>query len=338
LVAVREADLLDVLKRKSNPLNGVLIFGSDDGLVGSVVASVLKQLAAPEDVTRLAPSDVREDPARLDEVVRSQSFLGGRQLVLLEGCADHHVKLVEPFVRSSTPGNFLVLVSGSLGKSSVLRSLAESAEHFGCVPVYEDRPSDILSRVVRVLGANGLSFGEGAAERFMALCGTDRSLALNEAEKLALYCQGQSMISDVDVSACCGDQASYDLDMLIDACLGGDSLAVDRMFHALEDGEWRSLLPLLSGHLARLTQLRADADRLGGLEAALRAARPPVFFGRKAAFSQQLKAFDLETLLRTQLTVEHAVEQSRRLPDLAPELAGRLLLSLAVEARRGLRS
>ena len=338
MTAIRESEFLDVLKRRSTQLNGALVYGADEALVASIVATALKQLSRPEDVTRLEPTNLRDDPARLDDAVRSQSLLGGRQIVVLDGCAEHHAKQVEGFITASSPGNFLLLVSASLGKSSVLRTLAEEAENFLLVPVYDDKPADIRQRVVRLLSSHGLSFTEGAGERFTALCGTDRSLAMSEAGKLVLYCDGQTEVSEADVIASCGDQSSYGLDALIDATLAGDSLAADRMFHALDDGEWRSLLPILASHVARLTQLRSDADKLGGVESALRSARPPVFFGRKSAFSQQLKAFDLDALLQTQVSVEHAVEQSRRLPDLAPELVGRLLLSLAAEARRGLRA
>ncbi|NMD07073.1 MAG: hypothetical protein GYA66_03750 [Phyllobacteriaceae bacterium] len=125
---------------------------------------------------------------------------------------------------------------------------------------------------------------------------------------------------------------------MIDAVFAGDSLAADRMLHSLDEGEWRSVLPLLSAHVARLAGLRLEADRLGGVDAALRAARPPVFFGRKSAFSQQLKALDVEALIRVQVAVEQTVEQSRRTADLAPEMISRLLMSLAAEARRGMRS
>jgi len=250
---------------------------------------------------------------------------------------DLQAKVIEPILKTQGSFNFLVLSAGSLGKSSALRTLCEGAESFFAVAVYEDKPADILELVNRRLSTDGLRFDEDASERFMVLCGTDRALALNEAEKLTLYARGQSVISSDDVAACCGDQASYGLDGAIDAALGGDSLAADRMLHSLDESDWRSVLPILSAHVARLAVLRVDADRLGGIESAIRSARPPVFFGRKNAFSQQLKAFDSEGMLRIQSAVEKAVEDSRRLPSLANGIVSRLFFSLAAEARRGLR-
>ncbi|MBL8791696.1 MAG: hypothetical protein JNM45_14480 [Rhizobiales bacterium] len=337
MTAIREAELASALKRGGSGLRGVLVHGGDEVRVAGVVDQVVKAIAAAEDVTRLSAATLRSDPVLLDDALRSQSFLGGRQLVLVSDVTDVLAILVEPVVQGPGTSNFLVLQAAGLGKSSALRSLCEGASDFLCVPVYEDRPADILDLVGKRLAASGLRMGDEAAERFMALCGTDRALALNEADKLSLYARGQSEISEADVMACCGDQASYGLDGAIDAALSGDSLAADRMLHSLDDSDWRSVLPILAAHVSRLSTLRVDADRLGGIEAALRAARPPVFFGRKQAFSQQLRAFDGEAVLRVQSAVEKAVEDSRRTPDLAHGIISRLFFSIAAEARRGLR-
>jgi DNA polymerase III subunit delta len=337
MTAIREAELPSALKRGGASLRGVLVYGGDDVRVAGVVEQVVKTIAAAEDVTRLSAASLRSDPVLLDDALRSQSFLGGRQLVLVSEITDVHAKLIEPALQVPGASNFLVLAAGSLNKSSALRSLCEGATDFLCVPIYEDRPADILDLVVKRLAASGHRLLDEAADRFMALCGTDRALALNEADKLSLYAKGQTEISEADVIACCGDQASYGLDGAIDAALAGDSLAADRMLYSLDDSDWRSVLPILASHVSRLSILRVDADRLGGIEAALRAAKPPVFFGRKQAFSQQLRALDSEAVLRVQSAVERAVEESRRYPDLANGIISRLFFSMAAEARRGLR-
>lgn len=337
MAVVREVDLTDTLKRRWAAANGLLIYGGEEARVSAVVAQSLRSIASPEDVRQLQASSLRNEPALLDDALRSQSFFGGRQIVLIEDVADQHARLLEGFVNAGTGGNFLLLTAGSLARSSQLRNVCEASEHFLVTAIYEDRPADVLELVAKFLRANQMSFGEDAAERFMMLCGTDRVLALGEAEKLVLYCRGQDLVSAEDVVACCGDQASFGFDVLIDAVLSGDSLAADRMFFSLDESDRRSVLPMLSAHVARLAALRGEADRLGSIEAAMRAARPPLFFGRKTAFAQQLKALDVETLVRTQVAMEHAVEQSRRWPALAPETVSRLLMSLAAEARRCLR-
>lgn len=338
MAVVREADLLVTLKRAGEQVAGVLVYGSDEARVSAAAEQVIKAIAAPEDVTRLSVGSLRSDPAQLDDALRAQSFLGGRQLVFVADVADAQVKLLETAITGMSRQNFLVLTAGSLGKNSSLRAACEASGVFFVTPIYEDRPADVLEFVVRRLKQDGLTFTEEAEERFMALCGTDRLLALNEAGKLSLYCLGQGLIAPDDVDACCGDQASYGIDGVIDAALSGDSSAADRMMYALEESDWRAVLPLLSSHVARLSALRTDADRLGGIEAALRSAKPPVFFGRKAAFAQQLKALDGDSLLRAQSAVEKCVEDSRRIPGLSNELVSRLVLSLAAEARRGLRA
>ncbi len=337
MAVVREAKLSDVLKQRSSSINGLLIYGGDPAQVAGVTESALKQLAKPEDIRRLSVAALREDPASLDDALRSLSFLGGREVILLEGLGDAQAKLVEPFVLATQPGNFLLLSAGSLSKTSVLRGSCELAERFFVVAVYEDAPSDVLAHVTTYLSGSSLTFAEGAAERFLMLCGTERSQALREAEKLALYCQGQDEISEVDVLASCGDQADFGIEAVIDQTLVGDSAAADRMYHALDEAAGKSLLPVMSAHVVRLCALRAEFDRTGNLELALRTARPPVFQGRKLLIKRQLEILNLDRLVALQLLVENAILQTRQNAQLAHATTSRLLLSLAAESRKALR-
>ncbi len=277
MTAIREAELPAALKRGGAALRGVLVYGGDEVRVAGVVEQVVKAIAAPEDVTRLTAAALRGDAALLDEALRSQSFLGGRQLVLVSEVTDVQAKLIEPALQIPGAPNFLVLAAGSSAsprRSAV--SARKQATFSACRSTRTARPTFSISWLMR-LAAAGLRLSEEASERFMALCGTDRALALNEAEKLSLYALGQTEISEEDVIACCGDQASFGLDGAIDAMLGGDSLAADRMLHAFDDSDWKAVLPNPLSHVARLSNLRMEVDRQGGIEAALRTAKPPSF-------------------------------------------------------------
>ena len=96
MTAIREAELPSALKRGGASLRGVLVYGGDDVRVAGVVEQVVKTIAAAEDVTRLSAASLRSDPVLLDDALRSQSFLGGRQLVLVSEITDVHAKLIEP--------------------------------------------------------------------------------------------------------------------------------------------------------------------------------------------------------------------------------------------------
>lgn len=106
MAVIREADLGDTLKRRSDSASGLLVYGGEAARVSAVVDQSLKLLAKPEDVTRLQVASLRSDPALLDDALRSQSFLGGRQVVLVEDVTDQHAKLIEPVLAGVHGGNF----------------------------------------------------------------------------------------------------------------------------------------------------------------------------------------------------------------------------------------
>lgn len=337
MVAVKEADLQSHLKRAATTLSGVLLYGDDEAQVQSLARTIMPRLAKPDDVVRLSASALRGEESTLRDKLAAMNFFGDRQLIVVDGADDVLSKRIVDVVEGPPGANLLMLVAGGLSKGSHLRTTCEASPHFVATPLYADTPAMIYDRVVGVLRASSLQFDAAAGERFMLLCGTDRALALSEAEKLTLYCHGQSIVTIEDVTASCGDQSAHEVDALIDVVLSGDLATSDRMFHAMDDSDWKSLLPLLNSHLARLLNLRVEADRMGGVEAAIRAAKPPVFFNRKAAISRQLQILDVDDCHRLILAVEQATLASRRQQVLEQQIISRLCFSLAAEVQRSLR-
>lgn len=337
MVAVKEADLFSHVKRAASSLSGVLLYGDDEAQVQSLARTLISRLGKPEDVVRLSAGSLRGEESSLRDRLSAMNFFGDRQVIVVDGADDVLSKRIADIIEGPQGANLLVLVAGSLSKGSHLRASCEASPHFVVTPLYADTPAMIYDRVVGVLRAAALQFDPAAGERFMLLCGTDRALALGEAEKLALYCHGQTTVTVEDVSASCGDQSAHEVDALIDVVLSGDLATSDRMLHAMDDSDVKSLLPLLNNHLVRLLNLRVEADRAGSVEAAVRAARPPVFFNRKSAISRQLQVLDVDDCHRLILAVEQATLASRRQQVLEQQIVARLCFSLAAEVQRSLR-
>jgi DNA polymerase III subunit delta len=333
MALLKEAELSGFLRQRLSSAVGLLVYGGNETGIQTVVDRVVKAFGRDAAVKRLSASAVKEDPAIVDESFRAMSFLGGRELVIVTDADDATGKSVASLFKETSPGNFLLFVAGNLGKGSVLRRSIEESESFFAVPVYDTRPADVMLQVQSVLRAEKLALSDEAAHLFQSLCGHDLGMALREAEKLALYCLKQTEVSIADVEACCGDLGLTDLDAVIDAVLDGDFSKSDNVFTRLDEADQRSLLPLFSLHLQKLQNLKLEAERLGGVESALRSAKPPIFFQRKAAISRQVSRLDIELLVGLQVLLESAVEQSRMVAGLSQAIVGRGLFALCQKAR-----
>ncbi len=324
MAALRENDLADFLKRKHAAFNGLLLFGNDESAISSAVRQVVAAMPDGEEPLRLDASSLKSDSAALDDAFRSMSLLGDRRLIIVAGVDENHLSHVQQVLDTKTPGNFVVLVAGSLKKGSKFRSAVEGNPLFAAIGFYEETGGALVLRVQTVLRQYSMGFADGAAERFVDLCGTDRSVLIGEAEKLALYCYPNKTVSIADVEAVCGDQAAFEADALIAAVLDGDLERTDRMFSSMMlSGDAKSVLIMLQMYLARLENVSAGLS-----------AKPPFFGSQQEMAGRQLRLLSGDDLGRMQVAVQAAILQSRQMADLGDAITGRCLLSLARMVRQ----
>jgi DNA polymerase III subunit delta len=335
MAALRENDLADFLKRKHTAFNGMLLFGNDESAISSAVRQVIAAMPDGEEPLRLDASSLKSDPAALDDAFRSMSLLGDRRLIIVAGVDENHLTHLQTILDARSLGNFVVLVADSLKKGSKFRSAAEGNPLFAAIGFYEETGGALVLRVQTVLRQHGMTFADGAAERFVDLCGSDRSVLVGEAEKLALYCHPNKAVSIVDVEAVCGDQAEFEADGLIAAVLDGDLETADRMFSSMMlSGDAKSVLIMFQMYLARLENVSAALSRGVDLDSASRAGKPPFFGPQLAAAGRQLRLLSGDDLGRMQVAVQAAILQSRQMADLGDAITGRCLLSLARMVRQ----
>lgn len=331
---LKEQDLSKFLKSGAARSNGILFYGTDESAISASVGQVVRSWKDAEQPLRISASSLKDDGAALDDAFRALSLLGDRRLIIVDGVEEIHAKYLLPLIGEVQVCNFLVLVAGSLNKSSKLREASSSSGLFESIGIYEETDEAFMIRIRNILAGHGLQFADSADDRFFALCGSDRSIAVNELEKLALYCWPEKLVTEQDVIASCGDQASFDADALIAAVMDGNLPVVDRVYESMRaGGEWRQALVLLQMHVARLQSLRAALDNGQTLENAFRSVKPPVFFNQQGALGRQARSLSLDVLFAMDAAVQQATLASRQQPDLAESLVSRTLLTLARQAR-----
>jgi DNA polymerase III subunit delta len=335
MAALRETDLADFLKRRRETSNGLLFFGNDEPAVASAVRQVVVAMPDGEEPLRLDASALRADPAALDDAFRSMSLLGDRRLIVVTGVDENHVALLESVLAAQSLGNFVVLVADSLKKGSKLRAAAEASPLFAAIGFYAETGGALVLRVQTILRHHGMAFADGAAERFVDLAGSDRSVLEGEAEKLSLYCHPNTSVSVEDVEASCGDQAAFEADALMCAVLDGDLEMTDRIFTSMmQSGDAKSALILAQLYLARLENISAAMARGTDLDSANKNGKPPFFGVQFAAAGRALRVLSGDDLGRMQTAVQAAILQSRQVAELGDAITGRCLLSLARMVRQ----
>jgi DNA polymerase-3 subunit delta len=333
MAVLKEDEFEGHLKQRLSNFSGVLIHGDDEAVISAMVAQGISSLTRGNSssllVDELDTGACKKSPGLFSDALNAMSLLGDKALLVVEGVDDSCLTFLAPLFERPPGGNFVLLKAHALKKDSTLRVAFEASKHCCVVAMFPDDERTAATRARNFLRENELTWGEGAERSFFDLVGFDRPIVMQELRKLALYCLGSKLIGNDDVLSICGDLAEGSIDDFIDAMLSGDLSGVDESLGCRIGNEAKSVLPLLSMHLSRLTSFSSAMADGQNADAVIRSARPPVFFKRRSAVVSQLNRLPLQELARLQSAVQGLVLKSRQLGPISDAATARALLSMS---------
>ena len=300
-----------------------------------IVSSIAGSLDDPFSVIRLNDQAIAEDPTRLADEAQAISMMGGRRVIWISGAASGFQKAIVDYLPVADTDSLIVAEAGELQKSNKTRATFEKASNAYAVPCYADTRQSLFDVVAKSLAEHGLSIAPDAHHHLCEILGSDRLLTRGELEKLALYCTGRETVTLEDVNAVCGDTSENSIDDMIDAAFVGEAgQACNQFSRLLNSGVATTrMLSTAAMHIARLQSLAVNMSGSRNASAAVKSARPPIFFRRQPAVIRQLSIWDITDLEAAEQTLQSAIAQTRQYPALEPEIAERALLSLARNAQ-----
>lgn len=340
MTAIKSSDV-DRFIAKPNPSQPiVLVYGPDTGLVRERVDALVRaSVDDPNDpfaLARIEGDELAGNPARLVEEAHTVPLFGGRRAVLVKAGSRNIASAVETVVEAPSPECRVIIEAGNLSKSSPLRALCEKAKVAAALPCYVDNERALIVLIDEEMRANNLTITSDARDALVALLGADRLASRNEIRKLVLYAQGQKEIGLSDVTAVVADASQIALDGLLDAVFAGKTADAD-----IEFGKARAsgsspaaIVSAAIRQVANLHKMKLAIEGGDSLEFAMKRAAPPVHFTRERLVADALRAWTPVRLVRTMEQLAEASLEMRRNAPLAESIAQRILLSLAVNARK----
>lgn len=305
---------------------GVLLFGPDAMRIALKRQDVISKLVGADGenemrLTRMSGAELRKDPARLLDAMKSQGFFPGQRVVLIEDATDGLSKTFLAAIEDWLPGDaMMVATAGQLNARSALRKAFEGSGSCVAIGVYTDPPS--REEIESTLRAAGIS--EIDAPAMTDLDSLSRELDLGDfrqtVEKLALYKIGDpAPVTSADISACAPQTSEAALDDTVNFAAEGNSAAIVPQMRRLA-GQGVNPTTLCIGATRHFRQLHAAASSDQGPEAALSRARPPVFGPRRDRMIRQARQWQtvrLEMALKVLTDTDLALRSSRPVPAMA---------------------
>ncbi len=340
MTAIKASDV-DRFIAKPDPAQPIiLVFGPDAGLVRERVEALVRaSVDDPNDpfmLARVEGDELAGNPARLAEETHTVPLFGGRRAVLVKAGARNIASAVETVIAAPSNECRVIIEAGNLSKSAPLRSLCEKAKVAAALPCYADNERALVQLIDEEMRAANLAITPDARAMLLALLGGDRLASRNEIRKLVLYARGQKIIELADVMAVVADASQIALDGVIDAAFAGRPAEVDGEFgKARSSGSSpAAIISAAIRQVANLHKMKLAIDGGDSIEFAMKRAAPPVHFSRERLVSEALRTWTAARLVRALEQLADASLEVRRNAPLAEAIAQRILLSLAVNARK----
>jgi len=322
-----KAAQVDAFLARPNPAQPVvLVFGADAGLVReraeALVRAAVDDLNDPFSLVRLEGDLLASEPARLVEEANTIPLFGGKRAVWVKAGARNFAPAVEILLGAAPRECRVVIEAGELRKNAPLRAFCERAKNAAVLACYPDDEKNLPRLIDAEMHAAGLTIAPEARAALVPLLGGDRLASRSELQKLALYARGKERVELEDVAAVVADASALALDALVDAVFAGKLPEVEFQFTKARNAG-TSVGAILFGaarHASLLHKARLAVDDGQSADAAVG--------GLWLHFSRV-------TLAQAAIgQIADATLQSRLNADLAEAIVQRLLLSLAMAARR----
>jgi DNA polymerase-3 subunit delta len=303
-VKIAGAAVRRFLDKPDKDVRAVLLYGPNQSFsheaAQKLAAWALGKSDDPYAITKLGDDEIKKDGAKLADALAAQSLLGGPTIVWArvdgKGADAAIVDALEGIERGEA-GGYLIVEAGELAGSSELVKTFTAASRAASIAFYEETDAERAQYAKALAKELGVAFDRDAEEAFLAALPSDRGLAKQEIEKLALYANGLGRPLNVaDVESLLAGEAESALDAASLAAVEGRTVQAVEALARIDNVSGVSALRALLRRTHQMRELRGMMDGGMGAADAVAKLRPPVFWKERDAIVAQARLWTTKKL------------------------------------------
>src|SRR3954466_5963483 len=340
MVALRGKEIDAFLARPDAGRPIILLYGPDAGLVreraDALIASAVDDPNDPFSLVRLDGDELSAQPSRLAAEATDIPMFGGRRAIRVRAGSRSFASGIDALADSPLKDCRIVIEAGELRPESPLRKACERAKTAVAIGCYPDDANQLARLIDSELQVSKLRIAPDARAVLISLLGGHRQASRNELRKLALYAHGAGEVTLDDVMAVVADGSELKLDPIVDGpCPGLAALVETEFAKAMIAGTYPGMIVSAAQRQAALLH-KASLAVTDGTPASLvvESGFPRLHFSRKNNVETALRNFSTARLLAIIEQLAVVALDMRKQSALAAVIAQRMLLSIAVNARR----
>ena len=340
MVALRGKEIDAFLARPDPGRPIILLYGPDAGLVreraDALLASAVDDPDDPFSLVKLDGDQLSAEPSRLVDEAMTMPLFGGRRALRVRAGSRSFASGIDTLVDSPLKDCRIVIEAGELRPESPLRKICERARTAVAIGCYPDDEAKLARLIDDELRVSNLRIAPDARASLVVLLGGDRQASRNELKKLALYAHGGGEVTLDDVMAVVADASELKVDPIVDGAFAGKPDLVETEFaKAVVAGIYPGMIISAAQRQAAWLHKSALAVAEGTQVATLLdSGFPRLHYSRRANVEAALRNFSATRLASIIEQLATAALEMRKHASLAAVIAQRMLLSIAVNARR----
>jgi DNA polymerase-3 subunit delta len=340
LVALRGKDIDAFLARPDRDRPIILLYGPDAGLVReraeALLATAVDDPEDPFSLVKLDGDELSAEPSRLVDEALTVPLFGGRRAIRVRAGSRSFAGGIDTLAQMSVKDCRIVIEAGDLRPESPLRKACERAKTAVAIACYPDTERELMKLIDDELRVANLKISPEARALLMTLLGGDRQASRNELRKLTLFAHGAGEVRLDHVMAVVADAAELKLDPIVDGAFAGKpELVESEFFKAMVAGTYPGIVILSAQRQAAWLHKSALAVAEGTPPATLfDSGFPRLHFSRRPMVEIALRNLSPARLAAIIDQLAGAAFDMRKQPQLASVIAQRMLLSIAVNAKR----
>ncbi len=340
MVALRGKEIDAFLARPDSGRPIILLYGPDAGLVreraDALLASAVDDPNDPFSLVKLDGDELSAEPSRLVDEALTIPLFGGRRAIRVRAGSRSFASGVDALATSPLKDCRVVIEAGELRPESPLRKACERAKTAVAIGCYPDTERDLARLIDDELRASNLRIAPDARAALVSLLGGDRQASRNELRKLTLYSHGKGEVGLDDVMDVVSDASELKLDPIVDGAFAGKPELVESEFaKAMIAGIYPGMIISAAQRQAAWLHKSALAVAEGTpVSTLLEGGFPRLHFSRKPNVETALRNFSSARLASIIDQLATAALDMRKQTSLAAVIAQRVLLSIAVNAKR----
>ena len=322
-------DIEQFIANTPKNIKAILLYGPDNGLIKIRVAMLSK---SHNIAGKFTYDQIKSHPFLLLDSLNSinlfNSNLTQEKVVLVE-C--HGTGLVDPvlnLIKTSNYQGLIVFYAGELGPDSSLRRFFDTTPNVASIPCYIDDQASIIKVIQQIFKQRQITCEAGLISLLLHYIPMgDRSLIINEIEKILLFLNDKKQITTSDIKDYLEVQGEVSFDKLSYQLSLRQVDETELLLNNLQNEGHNlvSIVRMVARHFTRLLQTRLLIDQGKTEQQALDALVPALFFKQINDFSKSIKLWNKVQLIEIlqQLT---EVELAAKKASLSAELTLKKLI------------